>query len=341
MRTTGKSLSCVALLAWALCGSGLSQQPTPPGQAPTPAGQSPNPAGQTPPATEPHVIRVASNLVSVPVSVTNPKGEPVRNLKAEEFRIEENGQAQEVARVGEPGQTPLELALLFDVSGSLNPRFDFEREAAARFVRRILKPNDTIAIISIGSSPHLLIKQTPSLDSALRTLGEIVPSRQSTAFFDAVVTAAHALHEKGNPEARRVVVALTDGEDNNSENYGASEALRELQHADCIFYAVNPSGPSIRLNATSLRGQKELEKLAAQTAGTVFLPDRLEELDAIFNRITAELEAQYLLGYYPTNSAIDGSFRRINVRIPARTDLTLRARQGYYAGKHAPPAAKP
>jgi len=312
----GRRLSCVALLSWAVLAAALPQG--------APVGGA-GPPGQVP------TIRVTSNLVTVPVSVTNERGEPVRTLKAEDFRIDEDGQPQEVARVGEPGQTALELILLFDISGSLNPRFDFQREAASRFLRRILKPTDAVALLSIGTTPKMVAERTANLSTALQALTQLAPTRQSTAFLDSVGTAARALRATANPEARRVAITLSDGEDNNSEKDAIADVLRELHHADAIFYAVNPSGPSIWLNVTSLRGQKQLEKLAGETGGKVFLPDKIEELDAIFARIAAELEAQYLLGYYPTNQATDNSFRRITVRVAARPDLSVRARQGYYA----------
>ena len=83
----------------------------------------------------------------------------------------------------------------------------------------------------------------------------------------------------------------------------------------------------------SMRGQAYLERLASETGGAAFLPDRLEDLDKIFTRIAAELQAQYLLGYYSLNQHMDGKFRRIAVSVPRRPDLRVRARQGYYAAR--------
>ena len=107
-----RRLSCLALLSWVAVS--FAQQPT---QQPAPQPQQPTP--QTPGEPVP-TIRVASYLVTVPVSVTTARGEPIRTLKPEEFEVLEDDRAQEVMQVGEPGQTPLELALLFDVSGSVD-----------------------------------------------------------------------------------------------------------------------------------------------------------------------------------------------------------------------------
>jgi hypothetical protein len=106
------------------------------------------------PAQEPkeEIFRFDSNLVAVPVSVTDSEGNPVRNLTAEDFQIEEEGVKQQLEPLGEPGKTPIELALLFDVSRSVRNRFDFEKETAGRFLKEILKPGDAVSIFSIGTT---------------------------------------------------------------------------------------------------------------------------------------------------------------------------------------------
>src|SRR5262245_10361751 len=88
----------------------------------------------------PEIIRINTNLVAVPVSVTDAQGNPVRNLTVEDFQIDEEGVKQSIQSLGEPGKTPIELALLFDVSRSIRNRFDFEKETAGRFIKEILKP---------------------------------------------------------------------------------------------------------------------------------------------------------------------------------------------------------
>src|SRR5437867_5831391 len=286
--------------------------------------------GQTP-AQDPSVIRVNSNLVMVPVSVTDGFGTPVKNLTADDFNLEEDGHQQSVSRMDEPGGTPLELALLFDVSGSIYGRFNFERQAASRFLREVLRPRDAVTVFAIGLKPRQVQERTTKIQSALDSLAALDPTKEATAFFDSVASAAHALRDTAAPGSRRVAIVVSDGEDNYSDQYQLEEALQELQHCDSIFYAINPSGPSIRLNKMSMRGQAYLERLASETGGVAFLPDRPEDLDKIFTRIAAELQAQYLLGYYSLNQRMDGKFRRIAVNIPRRPDLRVRARQGYYA----------
>jgi len=133
-----------------------------------------------------------------------------------------------------------------------------------------------------------------------------------------------------------VLIVISDGEENYSEQNKLPDALREVQKNDCLFYSINPSGRALNLNTVSMRGQAVMESLSAQTGGKAFVPDRVEDLEAVFRQIADELQAQYLLGYYSTDSRADGGFRSITVRAPRHPELRLRARQGYYAPGSAP-----
>jgi len=278
-------------------------------------------------------IKINSSLVAVPVSVTDAAGHPVRNLTAEDFQLEEEGKRQQVVSLGNPGKTPVEIALLFDITGSVFDLFQFQRQAALRFLKEALKPNDAVSIFTIGVRPKLVRSRVVGVNKAIAAAQSIQPTKQATSFFDTVVEAARYLGKTAAPGARRVIVVISDGEDMLSENYGLSDAMKELQRFDCLFYSINPSGPSIRLNKISTRGQDGMVSLASATGGAAFLPEGPKDLNEVFGRIAAELQAQYLLGYYSTDERTDGRFRKIIVRVPRQPGLRLRARQGYYASK--------
>jgi VWFA-related protein len=140
------------------------------------------------------------------------------------------------------------------------------------------------------------------------------------------------MRQTARPEAMQSVIALSDGEDNRSEN-GLSKVLMEVQSSATIFYSINPAGPSIRLNEISRKGQADLESIARETGGRAFISDKSDDLESVFRRIAMDLRAQYLLSYYSSNTRMDGSFRQILVSIPQRPDLHVRARRGYYAAK--------
>ena len=116
------------------------------------------------------ILKIESKLVAVPVSVTDVKGEPIRGLRPEDFRLEEEGQLQQLVALGDPGQTPVELSLLFDVSGSVFERFKFQQEAAARFLKQVLKPKDAASVFIIGMDAKMAQGRTTSIDQALKGL---------------------------------------------------------------------------------------------------------------------------------------------------------------------------
>lgn len=305
------------------------------------------------------VVRVSSNLVVVPVSVTDSNGHIVTGLTVTDFRLQEEGRIQKIAQIADAEEVPLELALLLDVSGSVYSRMDFIKEAAAQFLKQVLKPADKATVYLITFTPELEFARV-SADEAARRLKTIQPTKGPTAFYDAVIEAARFLSASTPAQHRRVIVCISDGEDNFSEKVRATigetseaqrsashkilleinekmraEVQREVQRSEASFYSINPSGQSISLNVISARAQQGMKSIADATGGASYVPDRVEELDKIFRQITADLRSQYLLQYYSSDAWPSGKFLRLNVSVPARPDVRLRARQGFYVkGKH-------
>ncbi|HEX8749017.1 MAG TPA: VWA domain-containing protein [Pyrinomonadaceae bacterium] len=353
---TGNSFALVFLLGLLILTSaqGVRAQENLP---PPPPAPTPKPTPYVPKDSDYDVVRVNSNLVIVPVSVTNAKGDPVLGLSIGDFRLEEEGRAQEITQIGDPEQVPLEIAILLDISGSVNARIDFEKEAAARFLRQVLKPNDRATVFTISITPRMEL-QRASAEAAAARLKTLQATRGPTAFFDTVVEAARYLAQSTPAQHRRVIVVISDGEDNYSERikaaigdtaeaqrsaapqtqavvYGRAqtEVEREVQRAEAAFYSINPSGQALKLNIISQRAQDGMARLANATGGNSFVPERLEDLDGVFRQIAAELRSQYLLQYYSSDQTQNPNFRRIRVAVPTRSELRVRARQGYYPKK--------
>jgi Ca-activated chloride channel homolog len=276
------------------------------------------------------VIRVSTNMVTVPVSVTDAKDHAVENLKIDDFRVQEDGQSETIERMAEAGDSPLQMALLFDLSGSLNSRFEFEQHAATNFLEKVWRPGDAVNIIPFNEKPQISLKNCKSLDEAVKALQTLHPSDAPTAFYDSIITGARILHQFAVPETRQSLIVLSDGEDNRSDSK-AADALLEIQQSNAIFYSINPGGASMGLNEISRKGQEGMASFARETGGAAFVSDTGSDLEKIFGRIATELRTQYLLSYYSSNYLWDGKFRRISVSIPNRPDLHIRARQGYFA----------
>ncbi len=324
----------------------------------------------TPKPAEPEVIDViktSSNLVMVPVSVTDQTGQAVQGLQVADFRLVEEGKQQEISGIGDPEQVPLAIALLFDISSSTSQRgfFASQQNAAATFLKLVMKPSDRAAIFTITDKATMIQPLATAEVSATKML--TIPAATApvpTAFYDTVAAAAKYLSEKAPSNFRRVIVVLSDGDDNFSDqirdraisDYRATttgsgnatgmrtalaqlhqravaQVQKEVQQADVIFYSVNPGGPSVRLNQIAMRAERGMEAIAETTGGTAFVPDSDLDLERVFRQVAAELRGQYLLQYYANSEAPPGVFRRIQVAVPARNDIRVRARQGYYPKK--------
>ena len=174
--------------------------------------------------------------------------------------------------------------------------------------------------------------EQPKIADRRQVIAIIGPAKGFTAFYDTVVDAAQYLAQSAPPQHRRVIVVISDGADMYSEKHKTLVAtLAEVQRAEAVFYSINPSGQTMHLNIITKRGQEGMQQIAQATGGTSFVPPKLEDLPAIFSQIAAELRSQYLLQYYSSDESANGRFLRINVRVPARPQLRVRARQGYYA----------
>ena len=340
----------------------------------------------TPKPVEPEVIsdviRTTSNLIMVPVSVTDQQGQAVQGLQVADFRLVEEGKQQEITAIGDPQQVPLAIALLFDVSSSTSQKgfFASQQNAAATFLKLVMKPSDRAAIFTITDKPSMIQPLASAATSAAKLL--TIPAASTpvpTAFYDTVTAAAKYLMDQAPSNYRRVIVVLSDGDDNFSEQirnlalaqYNAdrtaadanskpsnqptspparpqtplaaraalqhqravAEVQKAVQQADVIFYSVNPGGPSIKLNQIAMRAERSMEAIAETTGGTAFVPDSDADLERVFRQVAAELRGQYLLQYYGNSDAPAGVFRRIQVAVPSRNDVRVRARQGYYPKK--------
>jgi Ca-activated chloride channel homolog len=333
----------------------------PPPPAPTP---KPTPTPAPPKDEDFDVIRVSSNLVMVPVSVVDAKGEPLRGLQVNDFHLVEEGREQQLTEIGNPDEVPLDIAILFDVSSSVSQKgfFAFQQKAAASFLKQVLKPVDRAAVFTISDRPKLFSPLAAADVAAARMLS--IPAATSavpTAFYDTVVAAAKYLVQNSADRHRRVILVISDGDDNFSSvvkdltvaEYRANqrgevtsaaayqnllerrrravvEVQKAVQQSDAAFYSINPGGPSVHLNQISTRAQQAMEAIAQSTGGTAYVPEAERDLERVFSEIAAELRGQYLLQYYSNAQAGGTQFRRIAVTLPGHPELRVRARQGYY-----------
>jgi Ca-activated chloride channel family protein len=273
------------------------------------------------------VVRINSNLVTVPASVVDASGKAITGLKIEDFELLVDGQTRTISDIGY-SDSPVRLVLLFDNSSSLVAAREFEKQAAIRFFRNVMRPVDQAAIYSVSTFPILEQPFTNDVRRLVRTIENFGKPEGATALFDAVVQAANYLKPY---QGRKVIVIVSDGADTISD-IDFETTMQRLQSSDCQIYAVQ-TGHIENANLRDLAAERRLQEFAGQTGGAVYIPKGTGDLDAAFAQISEDLAQQYILSYYPTDDRRDGRFRVISLRVTTRQNVRIRARKGYYAPK--------
>jgi VWFA-related protein len=365
--------------------------------SPTPAPtQQPAPKSSTPKGTadeevdEGDVVRIETQLVSVPAVVTDRTGRPLTGLSAADFQIFEDGRPQKIANFSTT-EAPFEVALLLDTSGSTREDVGLIRAAARAFVEA-LRPGDRVAILAFntkkeGSDSLATVEmKSPLTDDRdlLQDAVESVGASNGTPFYDSLAKVARDVFRDRPTEqtrGRRALVALTDGVDSTSES-SFEEAREQLKRAGVVSYFVMVNTEeyvedrlmqscdddgALRLSSVQLRryqrviapgasaedfsnfcrmgqfermhasrtlyqlARSEMSSLARESGGKTFAAADLRDARRAFRQVAEDIGTQYSLGYYSTNTARDGTFRKINVQVRTRKDAQVRAREGYQA----------
>jgi Ca-activated chloride channel family protein len=274
------------------------------------------------------VVRVTSNLVPVPATVVDNRGIAVTNLKLEDFELKVDGQPNAISEISR-ADTPVRMAMLFDNSDSLSESREFEKRAAVRFFRNVLRPVDQAAVFSVSTDVTLaepLTNDSRRLELSIESFGK---PEGATSLFDGIIQAGAYL--KPYP-GRRVIVIVSDGVDTTSRADFDTTMQRALAD-DCQIYVVQ-TGLYESANLRALAAERRMQEFAAQTGGAVYIPKSAEDLDDAFAQISADLAQQYILSYYPGQDKRDGKYHIIAVRVKTRPNARVRARKGFVVKVH-------
>lgn len=256
-------------------------------------------------------IRVEVNLVSVLASVTDSRGRPVPDLPREAFEIYEEGVQQKLELFEAETDQPLDLVLMVDTSLSTLKELALIKEAAARFLRQVVRPRDRASVFEVETEVTQLagfLSDVGRLQAAVRAAGP----GAGTSLFDAVYLGAGALSDR--PQGRRrVIVVVTDAGESTSR-LSFEEARRAAVRSEALLYTILIR-PVKTESGRNTAGEHALLTIADVTGGAMYRPDVAADLGDIFDRIDRELRAQYRLAYYPEPRPPARSQRRIEVRV--------------------------
>lgn len=288
------------------------------------------------------------NVVNLFFNVKDKRGALIPNLSKDDFEVLEDGKPQKIKYFSAESNQPLTLGILIDSSVSQEHVLELEKEVGSDFLRQIIQPKDEAFVISFDVTVDLLQDFTNSsheLSTALHRAkvnsgggGGVMPglgggpfptstTPRGTLLYDAIYLASN---DKLSKEVgRKAMIILTDGEDQGSQ-MKMRDSIEAAQKADTICYVLEIADRGFIYQGF---GEGEMRKLAEQTGGRVIdVGNKSEKLRQAFEQIANELRSQYNIGYTPTNTKLDGSFRKVELHAKNK-DYRVQARKGYYAIK--------
>ena len=334
---TSKRNSRTAILAVLLAATlGAFLAPRLTAQQQTPISPSAQPPAPPAPPQETgqgqYKIKAQVSLVVLHVSVLNDRSVFVPGLKEESFRVLEDKSEQKLS-VFKQEDVPVSFGLIVDNSGSMRDKRPQVNAAALTFVKTS-NPQDEGFVVNFNDDYYLDTEHDFTSDlGEMKSALERIDARGSTALYDAVIGSLD--HLKKGTRDKKVLLVVTDGEDNASR-HSLESVVEQAQRADAVIYAVGVfSDDDIKHNHRAMKkARTALSDMANATGGLAFFPENADDTEAICTQIAHDIRNQYTLAYYPTNTARDGSFRTVAVQVtPPRGagKLTVRTRSGYYA----------
>jgi VWFA-related protein len=274
-------------------------------------------------------LRIDSNLVLVPVSVSDPNNRPVTGLEPEHFRILDDHVEQKITHFAMDDE-PVAVGLVFDISGSMGPKLRISRQAAAQFFQTA-NPEDEFFLVEFNDQPKLMVPLTRDAETIQNQLA-FAQSKGRTALLDALMLAMHEM--KRSTKNRKALLIISDGGDNCSR-YTEAEVRSMVRESDVLIYAIGIFEPYASRGRTpeESAGPGLLSDVAEQTGGRHY-PADASELPDIAAKIGLEMRNRYVLGYAPTKAMRDGRYHRVDVKlVPPRglPKLSAHWRTGYYA----------
>jgi Ca-activated chloride channel homolog len=299
-------------------------------QIPVAAPPPPPPPGQQEGGTSPQGgrIKVDVNLVVLHTTVNDDRGKFVDGLTQDNFRVYEDKVEQKLS-IFKREDIPVSMGLVIDNSGSMRDKRPRVNEAALTLVQSS-NPQDEAFVVNFNDDFYLdLDKDFSSSVPELKEALERIDSRGSTALYDAIIGSLD--HLKKGVKEKKVLLIVTDGEDNTSRN-SLEKTLREVQKTSTVIYTIGLLGQENKKSAKNAK--RALTEIAQASGGLAFFPENVDDVHAICEQVAHDIRHQYTLAYYPSNGAKDGTFRTVHVDvIPPRGHgkLVARTRNGYYA----------
>jgi Ca-activated chloride channel family protein len=275
---------------------------------------------------DPSVIRVTTREVVLHATVLDKSGHLVTTLGQDAFTVLENG-TQQILKAFKREDVPVSLGIVIDNSGSMR---DKRSKVAAAALTLVKESNNQDEVFIVNFNDEAYLDQTFTSDQKkLEEALAKIDSRGGTAMRDATTMSMDYLKEKGK-KVKKVLLVVTDGDDNTSAPSNTIEKLvAKAQQSQCLIYAIGIFTDEERGKAK--RAERAMNALANATGGLAYFPKELTDIEKLAKQVAHEIRNQYIISYRPSNEALDGSYRRIQVVAKGPNRPVVRTRSGYYA----------
>jgi len=283
-------------------------------------------SAQQPSSDDDYRLRVETDLVVLHATITDKDSRPVTDLTQDAFRVFEDKVEQKI-KIFKREDIPVSVGILVDNSGSMRDKRKGVNAAALKFVQSS-HPLDEVFIVNFNEEAFLDADFTDSIPLLEEGL-EKIDARGGTALYDAVDMSLAHMKERATLD-KKVLIAITDGEDNASR-ISLEQIVQAVERANVMIYTVGLlSGENSR---SDRRSKRALEEISKASGGAVFFPKDPGDVLSVANAIADDIRNQYVIAYTPSNLEKDGSFRRVEIKVnaPRRGRLYVRTRTGYYA----------
>jgi len=278
------------------------------------------------PAPHPSPVKIDIDLVVLNAAVTDRDGRPVTGLDKNQFHVWEDKVQQDIQYFSTE-QIPASVGVVFDISGSMADKLPVAREAVAKFLSSG-SPEDEYTLVKFANRPEIAQDFTSDTREVEDHIA-LIAGKGSTALYDAVYLGMEELRHAHNP--RKALLLITDGEDNHSR-YTFQDVKRLAMESDIQLFAIGMGGLTIpTMTKGHNPGNVILQELVDLTGGQAFFTTDVEKLDDICDRISESLKTEYVIGYQSTNTAKDGKWRKLHVKVEPASHASVHARSGYYA----------
>ncbi len=295
---------------------------------------------QTPPPGD--VLRIDTDLVTLNVSVFNRANSQASiKLQQKDFAVFDDGAPQEIAYF-ESGESPFDLVLLLDLSGSTADKIGLIRKSAKRFVDAA-RPGDRIAIFTFTADIQVVSKLTSDHDALNKSIDDIERPTGGTNFWDALrFVLEHVVIQSRVEHRRSAVIVMTDGVDNALPGVFGDGSLTTFdqltqiaRRMDSIILPIyldteKESNPRSTPPSAYAMAREQLANLAAESGNQMYRARKIKDLDGVYAQVIRDLSTFYSIGYRPATRKHDGAWHEVAVQVVGHPDLSVRSKRGYF-----------